>query len=452
MFDVFLVRNALSVSVNDDHHTRNVKRDTGISQTSQFTTWWFQHMLHLWPCVCTHQNYQSIIGISALNNKAERENETHASNNETVNTPWWMGCKWHRQCRIWFSVHPVPPIRSRAQVESQRWLNMGAVSTVVYRIWRHVCFSRFLSQPTTNTHTYTQQGYDITISVPNKSTVQLYTEWLSSFGYNDSGSGDSRSVSFLRVRSGQFLSRALQPIKTSQDRFVPMYSYTQSGTKGTVGSTYSIKAHTVGEEKIVELVPNLCITSKFFNIVTEDACARVCADINGPHCWTTKITFTDAPLKVGSGSVVNVRTTMEPAGCIQFAGKNVPCAMLLPPCFLFGCAVIFCAPILCADCSNQYDRFRLMANREINAVRALLLHGFTNPPNAPPLDAAMICMMAMLSNTSRMDRMRYMNAHQQRSLPTATATLIPLSSSNATTTTTTNMVVPEPDEAPDPNE
>ena len=202
--------------------------------------------------------------------------------------------------------------------------------------------SFFFFSPERQTYTQKIQGYDITITVPNKSTSQLYTEWLSSFGFSDTGSIDSRSLSFLRVRSGQYLSRALQPTKSSQDRFARMYSYTQQGTKGCVGSTYDIKARTVGEEKILELVPNTSITSEFLNIVTEDDCTKwVCADINGPHRWTTKITFTNNPAKTGTGTIVNVRTTMEPAGCLKFLGKNIPCSMLLPPCFLFGCTVRF---------------------------------------------------------------------------------------------------------------
>ena len=118
---------------------------------------------------------------------------------------------------------------------------------------------RFLTERQTDRHTHKLQGYDITITVPNKSTSQLYMEWLSSFGFTDTGSSDSKSLSFLRVRSGQYLSRALQPTKSSQDRFGRMYSYTKRGTKGCVGSTYDIKARTVGEEKILELVPNTSI-------------------------------------------------------------------------------------------------------------------------------------------------------------------------------------------------
>ena len=111
-----------------------------------------------------------------------------------------------------------------------------------------------------------------------------------------------------------------------------------------------------------------------------------------------------------------------------------------------------CLPILCADCSDQYSKFRLLVNREINAVRALLLHGFTNPPNAPPLDAAMHCMMAMLSNSGRMHRMRYMNNYQwniartvgasSSQVPTATATLITTPPSNTTTATTATVILP----------
>ena len=112
-----------------------------------------------------------------------------------------------------------------------------------------------------------------------------------------------------------------------------------------------------------------------------------------------------------------------------------------------------CLPILCADCSDQYSKFRLLVNREINAVRALLLHGFTNPPNAPPLDAAMHCMMAMLSNSGRMHRMRYMNNYQWNNIartvgasssqvPTATATLITTPPSNTTTATTATVITP----------
>ena len=104
-----------------------------------------------------------------------------------------------------------------------------------------------------------------------------------------------------------------------------------------------------------------------------------------------------------------------------------------------------CLPIVCADCSGQYSKFRLLVNREINAVRALLLHGFTNPSNAPPLDAAMQCMMAMLSNSGRMHRMRYMNNYQRMQvssqLPTATATLITTPPPVSSNTTTTGVVI-----------
>ena len=107
-----------------------------------------------------------------------------------------------------------------------------------------------------------------------------------------------------------------------------------------------------------------------------------------------------------------------------------------------------CLPILCADCSDQYSKFRLLVNREINAVRALLLHGFTNPPNAPPLDAAMHCMMA-IPNSGRMHRMRYMNRYQWNIARTVVASFIPHqrdvdhhTTVDTTTATTATVILP----------